>query len=251
MSFGDGFANGLEYGSRVMQRGMDNYKERELEETQGKLFDAALSGKAKQLDEEGKVIEQKSQERENVMGMFSNASVGDIFQATMDNYTANGGKINNDTYKLAMGVASTLFGMKEKEVEFQRENAMFGLKKEKLQADISRTRQLMNRTSSMGSTGRGGQPASRDTGAYNEDGTLNLKKVRIGSSLFKSMPQDVRRAVLFSQGVEGKPSPRAKSDIDMTAIEEETPAPTANTTTLEPKTRADTESKKPSWKDYL
>jgi len=132
-SFGEGLTSGLKEG-RLFRR---DITERHKEEAQDNLFSAAMGMQA-----EGAELDAEGQQRSSVMDMFGKASTGDITQAIVDNYAANGGKINEQTYKLATGVASTLFGLKQKETEYQQKNSMFGLKKERLASQIARTRQI-------------------------------------------------------------------------------------------------------------
>lgn len=139
-SFGEGFSSGLRSGAAVAHQGIQNYKARQEEEATNQLFGAALG-----LQQKGQEIEGEEQERANVMGMFDKASVGDITQAIVDNFAANGGKVNDQTYKLATGVASTLFGIKQKEQEFQQKKTLFGLDVQKTQADIANVYDTMNK----------------------------------------------------------------------------------------------------------
>lgn len=237
MSFGSGFAQGMYAGSAVAQRGMDNYDARQEEEMKDQIIQYATE--KQELDDAGNV-------RGSVIDSVGNASIGDINSQLVDLYVSKNGKIDSKAYGFINDLSSGLFSIKEAEKEYQNKETLFGLKTQKYEADIANKYDQIDKRVK-GGRRSGGESASSDTGAYGEDGKLDLSKVKIGSRLFKSMPQDVRRAVLFSQGIEGKPSPRAKTDIDMTAIEEETPMAKPN----DAKTKPATETKKASWKDYL
>lgn len=139
-SFGSGFAGGLAAGSVAAQRGMDNYEKRQTDEATNKLFGAAYG-----LNQQGEEIASEEQQRADVIGMLDQASVGDITQAIVDNFAASGGKVNDQTYKLATGVASTLFGIKQKETDFQQKKTLFGLNVAKTEADIANTYDTMNK----------------------------------------------------------------------------------------------------------
>lgn len=154
MSFGSGFAQGMYAGSAVAQRGMDNYEKRQDEELKGQLFGAAMG-----LDQEGAAVEDAENTRSNVLSMIENASVGDITNAIVGNYKANGGKINDKTYEMAFQMAGTLFGAKEKEVEFQQGKELFNQKKRLFE------KQMQNYDSLISHRGKSG-----GGGYYDEDG---------------------------------------------------------------------------------
>lgn len=133
-SFGQGFSGGLMAGARIG----DVYNDRMEEEAQGKLFNAAMG-----LNQEGQELQAMGEKRQGVMNMFGQASMGDITQTIVDNFAANGGKINDQTYKLATGVASTLFGVAQGEKEYQQKNSLFKKKIENIDSQIGR-RNLLN-----------------------------------------------------------------------------------------------------------
>lgn len=153
-SWGSGFSQGMYAGSSVMQRGMDNYEERNNQELKGQLFGAAMG-----LDQEGAAVADAENTRANVLGMIENASLGDITNAIVGNYKANGGKINDKTYEMAFQMAGTLFGAKEKEIEFQQGKELFGQKKRLFE------KQMQNYDSMISNRGKsnglfGGKPTS-------------------------------------------------------------------------------------------
>lgn len=154
-SFGRGFVDGLSAGSDFVGGLRDTYDKIKKEEAINGLFTAALD--KKQLEAEGADLEAEGAQRAGVMDMIGNASMGDITQAIVGNFAANGGKVNDETYKLAMGVASTLFGVKQNEQEWQQKNVLFGQKIRANEATIANTYDKMNkRVVGGGSGGYGG-----------------------------------------------------------------------------------------------
>lgn len=141
-------------GSAVAQRGMDNYEKRQDQETKSQLFGAAMG-----LQQEGADLAAVEGERANVMGMLENASIGDITNAIVGNFKANGGKIDDKTYEMAFQMAGTLFGAKEKEVAFQQGKEVHEQKKTLF------GKQMENYDSLIGH-----RNASGGGGYYDEDG---------------------------------------------------------------------------------
>ena len=133
-SFGDGFSRGLMGGYALGER----YNNRQQEKQQGKLFEAAYAPAAEQeLQQEGQMLNEQGQQRQNIMGMMANATQGDITKAIVDNYVASGGKVNEHTYKLASGVASTLFSAIKGEKEYQQNNRLFDMKMQNYDSQIT------------------------------------------------------------------------------------------------------------------
>lgn len=264
-SFGSGFSGGLMAGAKVASTGIDRYEKRQTDEATDSLFAAAMGKQELQAEGEGLAVE--GEQRAGIMDMLGKASMGDITQAIVGGFAANGGKVNDQTYKLATGVASTLFGIKQDEQEWEQKNTIFGQKVRQNEASIANTYDTMAHRGRSGGggrggkstsfmkeyefiaqtegpeqaklfmkkkiNGRGGQSIDDESISYGEDGAPDLKKIKVGGKLFKSLPDDVKRAALEARGIVGKPSPKAKGEFDFMGEPEESAA-----------------VKEPAWKKY-
>ena len=207
-SFGDGFSRGLMGGYALGER----YNNRQQEKQQGKLFEAAYAPAAEQeLQQEGQMLNEQGQQRQNIMGMMANATQGDITKAIVDNYVAGGGKINEHTYKLASGVASTLFGATQMEKEYQQKSRLFEKKMQNYDSQIARRSQLSS----------GGTQAQKEK---------RTRLMQNADYIREKYGEKAAQKYVASNWT-------AKEFADM---DDDTPTP-----------EEQPQAKKPSWKDYL
>jgi len=152
MSYGSGFAQGMQAGSGLVSNIINMKNGMERANQQKTLFDQSQSDRAQQgqlfnaygqaqqqahqqlpteevgLMGEFKALEQKNNQQQEIAKQFDNASAGDITNFIMQNFQANGGKVNDQTYKLAYGVADTLFKTKNEAKKTAQEEQLFTAK---------------------------------------------------------------------------------------------------------------------------
>ena len=109
-----GFANGLRAGTSSAKSWIGNYERKKKEGIENELFKVGMDLQAgrEQLDAEGNAIEGGLKD-------FQNSSTGDIANAMMSRVQASGGTVDDQTYRLSLGVASTLTGMRDDYTLFQ------------------------------------------------------------------------------------------------------------------------------------
>jgi len=151
-SYGSGFAQGLNAGSNLVGNAINDYQkmklfkqaEQDRADTNG-LFKAStqvnnaanldqymqgegqanLPQPSPELEQEQQQLAQRNIQAKKLFSGFENASPGDLTNIIMQEYKANGGKINDNTYTLANGVASKLFGIKQKAIKLAHDNKLF------------------------------------------------------------------------------------------------------------------------------
>lgn len=149
-SFGSGFAGGMAAGSAVAKRGMETYDNRQNEEMQNEIM---------QLATEGGQVDAAGNARESIIESAKNSSLGDINSALVDMYVAKNGKIDAKSYSFINDLSTNLFGIKEKEVEYQQGLEEFEMKKGLFSKKMSNYDSLIsNRGKESG--GYGGKPTS-------------------------------------------------------------------------------------------
>lgn len=152
MSYGSGFAQGMQAGSATvgnimnMVNSMKQQNQRDTlfqqaqddREQKAGLFKAyqdAYSKAATPIEQEAvglmgdfKALEQKNNQQQDMLQKFNSASPADMSHFIMEQYKTNGGKINDQTYAIAYGVADGLFKMKNEYAQTQQQNILFDMK---------------------------------------------------------------------------------------------------------------------------
>ncbi|WP_373069804.1 hypothetical protein [Sulfurimonas sp.] len=162
-SYGSGFAQGMNAGSNMMSNIINTAQRSKLfnqaqqkEKTTNNLFNAYGEKQAQlyndanyqrdqewynnlsdELRVEEDILQQRATQAQEQLKLFSNASPGDMTNLIMQEYKANGGKINDNTYMLANGVANKLFGIKQQAAKLEQDTTLFGLKKQKYEKEIN------------------------------------------------------------------------------------------------------------------
>lgn len=165
-SFGSGFSQGLGQGTAVADKWVKNYERREDEEITNQLFTAG-----QQLSQEGMQLDAEGNEIEGTANLFKSASADDMAGMMMKQLVANGGKITDDTAKLAYGAAEQLVGIREKAVEHDQKTKLFESKVANYNSMIGRR----NHLNVNGGAGGGGGLVEEDTNGASKFGTW-LKK---------------------------------------------------------------------------
>lgn len=231
----------------------ENYKKREEEEINNKLFTSA-----QQLSQEGEYLDAEGNEIEGMGKAFSEASPDEMAGLMMKQLMANGGKIDDNTARLAYGVAEQVSGIRDKIYSHGENRKLF-------QAKVDNYESMVNRRNYLNTHGDGGIGAGLsedDTqgktkfGSWltkngysikgrsktqrnklfarfmddekpdtklmqgeevvlNDDGSPDLTSIKVGGKLFKSLTSDVQRSVQEAQGYKGTPAPKAKTDLDL------------------------------------
>jgi len=134
------FATGLLQGAKVGNMWVDNYKKAKEEAITNKLFTAyqQLSQQGQMMDEEGNAIGQE-------LSLFGNASPSDMTGFILNQYVASGGKITDDTARLAYGVSEAIAGYRNKLFSYQEDRESHDMK-------MRATRALINKRNSINTT---------------------------------------------------------------------------------------------------
>lgn len=145
-----GFGYGLMAGTRAADSWIDRYEEGKEQEIENKLFTAAqkLGEEQIKLDAEGNEIKQAGM-------MFSKMSPHDVAGALMEQVVAGGGKIDDQTAKLAYGVGEQLVGLKDKFTSYQERRQLFDLKKRNMEGIIQKRSMLTSMRDNLSSGGDG------------------------------------------------------------------------------------------------
>lgn len=136
-NFGESFTRGLGAGTEVAGKWIDNYNKRKEEEVSNKLFTAG-----QQLSQEGAHLDAEGNEIAGMSDAFSKASPDDMAGMMMKQLVASGGKIDDNTARLAYGVAEQITGLRDKAAGYGEKRKLFELKKQNYDSMIERRNYL-------------------------------------------------------------------------------------------------------------
>lgn len=158
------FSGGLLNGTRAAGAWQENYKKREEEEVTNKLFTAGqqLATEEAHLDAEGNEIAGMSD-------TFNKASVDDMAGMMIKRLAANGGKIDDNTARLAYDTAENIVGMRDKAASYGEKRQLFQAKKDNYESMIAR-REYLNKHGGAGG-GVGGGAGEGDVKGTSKFGT--------------------------------------------------------------------------------
>ena len=133
MSFSSGFVGGAKVGASWV----DGYKESRDRDIENELFKYASN-----MEQEGAGIEQRNAEFGDQVTLFKNSSANDIGNMLVERMVMGGGKVSDDTYRVAFDVGNLLFDANKKGVKLDQDTQMFNAKKQKAQSVLGKMSQL-------------------------------------------------------------------------------------------------------------
>ena len=127
-----GFASGLRAGSSTGKEWVNNYKNAKTERISNELFKVGhnLQQEGEEINAEGEAIKTAGMD-------FLSMSQGDIANAMMEQVVANGGKIDDQTYKLAYATGGMFQQVKQKGEEYANKKSIFDAKMNNYQSILS------------------------------------------------------------------------------------------------------------------
>lgn len=148
-SYGEGFAQGMHSGSSLVNGIFNMKNQNDRQDREKTLFDQSQTDREQkgqlfkayqdQYDQvQGiKELGVRNAEQQGLMEQFTNASAGDMTHFIMQNFQANGGKVNDQTYLLASGIGDTLFKTKNEVQKTEQANKLFNLQVQEHQRKLT------------------------------------------------------------------------------------------------------------------
>lgn len=197
---GGSFSSGFSAGSKVAGDWIDSYKKNKEEEITNKLFVAYddLHKDEMQQNAEGEEMQREAFD-------FTNASPDDIAGASLREFAANGGKVDDQTVALAYGFGSKVGEVKSKFAAHQEKQELLRARAENLNmVSNSRKQYLDAKTAKVNISGSyGSKNSKRSVIPRKEDGTIDHEALAMN----KNIPSDVRRTSFSNVGVNGTAAP--------------------------------------------
>jgi len=133
-----GFAYGFGVGSRVGDSWVDNYKKSRDEAIESRLFSVAQN-----LKDEGMVQQQKDAMMGEGARLFSGASADDFAGELLRGFASEGGKVDDNTARLAYKVGDTIVGYRDNVAKYFEDRKLFNAKMKNYESMIN-SRNVLN-----------------------------------------------------------------------------------------------------------
>jgi len=167
-----GFAAGLRAGAHVGGKWIDDYQQKQEEEATNELFTIG-----QKLGQEGQLLDAENNVLFQAKNDFMSASPNDMAGMLLKGLTAQGGKIDDNTARLAYGAAEMITGARDKASENEQKNQIFQKKMANYNSMIGR-RGVLNQKS----RGLFDKATGRSEAGYDEVDGVFLPKYRKGQT---------------------------------------------------------------------